>query len=364
MKPQAHSSHSVADRYRLGIAGLRQLIAYAVAHGLEKDVCLREAAVTAMQLADPDAEIEAWQELKLIQKICETLGQDFNRGFDVGLEQHLSSLGILGLGIMSAANGRQAAEWSARFTQVGFPLVRYQLKMNGVRPVVEMLHDHLPPAVTAFLIGRDLAMVYNIHQDLLSGHPIGVSAIELALPWHSGMERAESLYGCELQVGKSTTRLFLRPDILQLGFSQANAFTQAQCERRCQETIDRRRLPGSLTDEIRSFLQQNGNWRCSFREVAVALNLSERNARRRLREEGTGWRQVRETVLIEYARERLLSGEGIPQVADELGYTEASSFSHAFKRWTGLSPAQFCQNYGERVRAFSPATGALGHSRA
>lgn len=348
MTIRARNLHVLSTNYRLGIAGFRELLSYAASQGLARDICLQGTGVSTALLSDPDAEIEASQELELIRRVCGLLGNDFRLGLAVGRAQHLSALGVLGLGIMSAANGRDAAEWGARFVTAGFPLLRYQWKVGNAEHSLLILDDHLPEDVIPFLLGRDLATAYNIHHDLLPEHPIGISAIELALPWQPGMEQVEALFGCEVQVNRGVTRLVLRSDILQLGFSQANPFTRAQCERRCQELLDRRRATASLASEFRGFLQRNGNLRCSFREVAEALNLSERNARRRLREEGTGWRQLRENILIDSARARLAAGETIPRVAEALGYTEASSFSHAFKRWTGLSPAQFCQAHGTR----------------
>ncbi|WP_150305436.1 helix-turn-helix domain-containing protein [Pseudomonas saliphila] len=47
-------------------------------------------------------------------------------------------------------------------------------------------------------------------------------------------------------------------------------------------------------------------------------------------------------VLVSHAQERLRSPRiSVQQVADEQGYADPSSFSHAFKRWTGVSPVQF-----------------------
>jgi AraC-like DNA-binding protein len=77
-------------------------------------------------------------------------------------------------------------------------------------------------------------------------------------------------------------------------------------------------------------------------DAARTLGMSERSLRRRLADEGVSYSQVVEESQIELARAML--GEpsrSIKEVAHELGFTSASGFHRAFKRWTGTSPALF-----------------------
>jgi AraC-like DNA-binding protein len=76
--------------------------------------------------------------------------------------------------------------------------------------------------------------------------------------------------------------------------------------------------------------------------VAHALRISPRSLRRRLHEEGTTLTDVVERALASVAA-RLLIDErkNIQEVAHEIGFSEASAFCRAFKRWTGSTPKQF-----------------------
>lgn len=77
-------------------------------------------------------------------------------------------------------------------------------------------------------------------------------------------------------------------------------------------------------------------------DTARALGMALSTFRRRLTEQGTSFRTIREACLLEssYA---LLAQEGYPmeRVAQRLGYRDAETFRRAFRRWTGTSPQAY-----------------------
>jgi AraC-like DNA-binding protein len=73
--------------------------------------------------------------------------------------------------------------------------------------------------------------------------------------------------------------------------------------------------------------------------TAQQLALHRRTFNRRLQAQGTSFREILDAVRHEAARQ-LLRDTTLPVigVAAALGYAEASSFNHAFRRWSGLTP--------------------------
>jgi len=75
------------------------------------------------------------------------------------------------------------------------------------------------------------------------------------------------------------------------------------------------------------------------------MAMSASTFKRRRKAEGTGFREVRETSLSERALLRLLDRSlSLTDIAADLGYSDLSNFSHAFKRWTGIAPSQYRQD--------------------
>ncbi|MCB1706739.1 MAG: AraC family transcriptional regulator [Halioglobus sp.] len=81
---------------------------------------------------------------------------------------------------------------------------------------------------------------------------------------------------------------------------------------------------------------------CNQREAAALLGVNSRSMRRHLMAAGTTFRAELESARFARAKALLAQPElGALEIAERLGYADLSAFSHAFKRWAGVSPAQW-----------------------
>lgn len=110
-----------------------------------------------------------------------------------------------------------------------------------------------------------------------------------------------------------------------------------------QQSLDQRSSTESFTSRVRKLLDDGYGLKSSS-TIAAELSLSISTLKRRLAEEGTTFRELTESTLLERAALRLLDHSmSVSEVAVSLGYSDLTNFSHAFKRWTGESPTQFRQ---------------------
>jgi AraC-like DNA-binding protein len=99
----------------------------------------------------------------------------------------------------------------------------------------------------------------------------------------------------------------------------------------------------SLTDRIRRLLRRRlGEELPSLEEVGDALAVTPQTLRRRLREEGRGFQQIKDELRRDAAIE-FLTNTRLPllDIANEVGFSEASTFHRAFKNWTGVAPGEY-----------------------
>ncbi|MCK6412741.1 MAG: AraC family transcriptional regulator [Azonexus sp.] len=80
----------------------------------------------------------------------------------------------------------------------------------------------------------------------------------------------------------------------------------------------------------------------SLDDIAARLHLSSRSVHRRLEEEGSSFRGIKDALRRDLALARLAkSDDSIAQLAADLGYADTSAFYRAFVDWTGMAPAHY-----------------------
>lgn len=350
-----HRPVSRDGEVRLGVAHFRLLLTYLEELGADPDACLAATGISPERVNDPDSEIGASQEVALIRWLIRRHGDPFSHGLQLGLRQGLTAHGPWGMGLLSSSGVAAGAEWAGRFAVIAFPFTRYVWARGKNGPVLVLIYDHMPEDIRSFLLARDLASIRAIHDDLLPDQPVGIDEVRLAEDAgekaEKGVEALRRLFSCPVLTGQPFNALAVNPQLLRASFSRGNELTLLQCERYCSELVNRRQSEETLAGQVRRLLEQYQCGSPGLARVAAHFHRSERNLRLRLSREGTSWSQLRDQVLA--GRAQQLLGQGrltIEQIADRLGYTDRSSFSHAFKRWTGMSPAQFRRAQGHGVR--------------
>ena len=84
-------------------------------------------------------------------------------------------------------------------------------------------------------------------------------------------------------------------------------------------------------------------------EVAGRLHLSPRTVHRRLEEEGSSFRAIKDALRRDLALSRLTkTRDPVARIAADLGYADTSAFYRACVDWTGLAPARYRRQWTDR----------------
>ncbi|MBH1979311.1 MAG: AraC family transcriptional regulator [Comamonadaceae bacterium] len=103
-----------------------------------------------------------------------------------------------------------------------------------------------------------------------------------------------------------------------------------------------RRGEGSLPARVRAhLLREQPHWP-SLASCAAALNMAVSTLQRRLAEEHTSFRAVKDSLRRDMAIARLNSSQvPLAVLAGELGFSDSAAFQRAFKGWTGAPPGSY-----------------------
>ncbi len=97
-----------------------------------------------------------------------------------------------------------------------------------------------------------------------------------------------------------------------------------------------------VREMLRSALPAN----LDLERAASALHVSPRTLHRRLADEGTNFRAVKDALRRDLALARLAGSDAVAKIAADLGYADASAFFRAVTDWTGTSPTGYRRRLG------------------
>lgn len=263
-------------------------------------------------------------------------------GWSIGLEFDLAAVGDVGLAILSARTLRGALQRFVDYFTILQDTAEIGLSVSGGEasftyriPDPDIWPRHQDALFT-------LAIVAKVIRDSVGA---GWSDVQIYLEADGAQTRTEAakVLGARCSFGAETNAIRFPAAMLDgpLRFAGgARALDHAKLTR--DVAVTRRRLPAALRVRTTIFQELNDG-AFSQERVARALGMSSRTLRRRLAEEGVCFQQ-----LLDDCRMRLAAFEfrvrrhtSIAQTALRLGYSEHSTFTRAFSRWSGMPPQDY-----------------------
>lgn len=318
-------------------AGVELLVGVGAEHGVAREQMLRGTGLDPDELGGDEHLVTARQELQVVRNLCRAV-PDVS-GLDVGVRYRVTTFGVFGFALLSSRTLGDAANLAMRFIDLSFAFAIPRPAVVGEEVVVGFDSSGLPADVADFLAARDLGAVWSVLDQLCPGG-VRATAVELAARRPAG--GASYDLGVEPVHDAPATRLAFDVALLDTplpsGTGQGNAMTTAMCA----DLVSRRRARTGTAQQTRVLIAQHLANGAPMAAVAADLALGERSLRRRLAAEGTSYQQlldeVRESLAVQLLETGVLSVE---DVAQRLGYAEASSFIVAFRRWRGTTPTAY-----------------------
>jgi AraC-like DNA-binding protein len=157
----------------------------------------------------------------------------------------------------------------------------------------------------------------------------------------SGIDEFREFFGCPVRFGANRQSIAFAKHDLSVPIHSADAHLLNILKVFCDEALSRRKEPARPTrvKVEAALIQMLSKGDATVTNVAGALAMSTRSLGRRLKEEATSYTAVldelRRDLAMQYLDDTTLD---VSQIAWLLGYSEVSSFNHAFNRWTSSSP--------------------------
>jgi AraC-like DNA-binding protein len=152
----------------------------------------------------------------------------------------------------------------------------------------------------------------------------------------------QRFFGCSVSYGASCVKLIYAASWLSTPCRNADPQLAAILRRQADEAVARVPDDAPLPLRVRAYVADNIDRGTELSDIATKLAMSERTLRRRLREAGTGYRELVDDV----RRERALTladqgAHSATEIALMVGFDDSATFARAFRRWTGMLPRDY-----------------------
>lgn len=335
-------------------ASLMLLPSVLMEFGVDLDAVLQGTGIARGQLR-PEAFIPYAAYLAILDNASAATGRD-DIGILLGQRQTLAALGPLGSAMKHAATLGEAISAFVAF-QISNSTGGAVYLMRADRDVLlgYGVYD-LPVRVSHQIYDMVLAVGCNLIAELTRGR-VGPEEILVSRAAPDDPAPYQRLGRCPVRFGQNQTGLLLRASSLDDRLPEADSVLHGKALAGLVSALEQSRgeTSGHVRHLLRSLLLIG---QASMEEVARRLGLHPRAMRRRLQREGTTFEDIKDEVRYAFARELLLLGDlGITDIAVTLDYATASSFVHAFRRWSGMPPGLW------RSRASGPTASNTGDGR-
>jgi AraC-like DNA-binding protein len=263
---------------------------------------------------------------------------DVGLGLRVVSTYHPSHMGALGYAWLASRTPRDAWTKMQRYSRI--EAETFRLTLSERAPEFHAIYfwdgDWTPIDSQIYTV---MALLVHLHRRV-AGPEANPLRVEFSTEAPADLSAFEAHFQCELRFRRPQELLVLPSDVLDRPSPRAHP----ELELATEEMVTRYlalRDRGDILSQVRAALFEclpEGN--VSAGRIAEQLHMTDRTLRRRLDDQGVSFREVLTGVRRALARRYLADDNlSLTEISYLLGFSEPSSFTRAFRGWTGQSPS-------------------------
>jgi AraC-like DNA-binding protein len=308
--------------------------------GIPATPLLSKAGLSIEQIDDRSARLKVRSQIKFLDLAADAL-QDDVLGFHLARDYELREIGLLYYVMASSEMLNDALHKIARYSGITNEGVSVKFRASK-EAAVTLDYVGVERQSDCHQIEFWLLSIVRLCRQLTNRRLI---PSRIRVVHHRKKTPAEfrSLLGCEIEFGAPVDEVVFPAAITRLPIGSADSHLNKLLLGYCEEALAHRTparatLRSSVENAMAPLLPHG---KANAVEIARRIGMSHRTLARKLASEGLTFSEIAEELKGDLARHYLRDGDlPISQIAWLLGYREVSAFTHAFKRWTGMTPRQ------------------------
>lgn len=319
---------------------VRAAVSFGLRAGFDVNQILENAGVAPMLLRHGRSRVTEDQVARVVQGLWRSTDDEMFGLGTVPLPR--GSFRLLCFGILSASTLGSALQRLEGFAGAMPALPPVRLRETGdVAKVVLVLPRVEDPEGLFSTMG--LVVVHRVISWAI-GRPVPLNHVRLPHPGPLGAETHRMLFGCEVEVDATEAALEFPRALVAAPIVREDKALEAFVASMPAGLLRRPVGDATTGDQVRRILEHGLRSKAmpSADEISRQLAISTATLRRKLADDGTSVREIREDLLRDAAVTSLVRGEeSVAELSERLGFSEPSAFTRAFRRWTGSTPGAY-----------------------
>lgn len=308
--------------------------------GIEPLELLEAVGIDLARAANPDWRVSQETFYQLMARCVAETGDE---AFGLVAAELLQPQALRGLGLAWLASDTvyDGLRRLVRFSHMVSTGVNLSLAEEG--DLVHFCLEDGMGAADGVYPGRDYAVgIITRMCRLTVGDFLAPVIIRIERPAPRQPEHWEYMLASRVAFGSAATRItWSRSDIEEPLVTGDPALARVN-DAQVQAYLDSFMLQSVSREVVDKILERLPDGPPSQQQIAESLCVSNRTLQRKLREEGSTFKELLQDARLQLAREYLSQpNRSVVETAYMLGFSEPSTFSRAFKRWTGMAPTEF-----------------------
>lgn len=323
----------------IGSGSFRSMQRFAEKNQIDFELLLKQAGIV-LYLDSPDLSIG--QEEQLMKALVAKTPCAFSAGVRVGLSYEAVDMGMLGIATLTCHTLEDALDLCARYFAKAFHFTALELKQEPTGVCIYLTPIKGASALLSeFLIGRDIGVFSALLKQIVGNKPTELIEMGFALPFRSAMHHIGHLFGMNVRFQQNHNYILFETTLLKTVMPMSNQASCMVLEQAMESHLSQMDQSGMLP-VLERLLKADLSNMPSMESVAQKLNMSSRTLGRQIEKEGTSWRRLMTDIKLSSACDLLRnSHKSLRTIAQETGFSSASSLCHSFVREKGCTPNQY-----------------------
>ena len=308
--------------------------------GIHLNPLLSKAGLTVEQIDNRSARVKARSQIRLLELAADAL-QDNLLGFHLAREYDLREIGLLYYVSASSEILNEALHRVVRYSGIANEGVSLQFRATK-EAVIGLNYVGVERQSDCHHVEFWMVSIIRLCRQLTNRRLVP-SRIRVMHHRSNTPAELKSFLGCVIEFASSVDEVVFPGAVKLMPISSSDPHLNELLIKYCEEALEHRRperntLRSSVENAMAPLLPHG---KATAVETARRIGMSHRTLARKLSSEGLTFSKISEELKGNLAKHYLRNGDlPISQVAWLLGYREISAFTHAFRRWTGMTPSQ------------------------